>query len=1043
MSLNKKAPLMKEQYFMALEKAINEHGPKTMVLWRCGKFYEMYGLTKDAGLNHRFEHFPQYLECSTIINNMMVLHKDHFVDYKGGKYMYYTTGLPFTTIDRNCELLVNHGYTILIFEEGDVNTDWGMAEHYLPSDPKKKSHGCTDIISPGTNFNQFDNTLNKYIMCIWIEHVISRRKNVGEKYMVGLCAIDINTGAVFSDEYSFEKLKITNMYSTIGRFFYNYPSREIVVLFKCENTEILLQKCGIYSEKIHYINIGKEDCAPLYKNYRKQALNCTKQVYQYEVLKKHYSINEDELLYKKFPLSSMNYALSSFCFLIEFLNTHNKLLSEELYMPVVDQSSGHLKLETQALQQLNVLNTTKHRKMPSVWKIMDKARTAGGKRQMKYDLTHPIVDVGILNKNYDAIEYCLIHHDELDTLHREKMTNLSDIEKLLRSLCKGDVKLGKIKQLYSTMRMSDELINEAVIEKMTDLYGLIAIQSRKQTIMETNDEELPSVSAVLGETKKHIRDILSFYEKEVNVDVFMSASGNNFVPENYFNSSTYPEIKAAEESFRLWEARLNGFMEIWNAGINLNKPGKSACKLNHDANYTTLTCTTAQSNRYHSIPKSHESDEYKLDRIIRTKGSKKNTVCLDYKWCDGGKSENRMMVEYNRSLKEYKAVIKHGFEQLIGSLREMSKTLEGVNVFIRTLDCTITKAIVSKKNNFCKPVIVEDRCSYVDDPEASFVKARNVFHPIINILQMGERYVPNDVELGTNEQKGILLYGTNAVGKSSYIKSIGIMIIMAQSGMYVPAETCEYYPYEKLYTRITGDDDIYKGASTFAVEMSELITIENDADQKSLVLGDELCRGTDTISAVSIFASSLNELDRKRVSFIFATHLFKILEFDEIRDMKNMKIKHMSVIFNETTGTLEYNRKLKDGQCPQAYGIEVCKAMGRSPRLVNYATEIRLKYYPMQRSVLSYGTSNYNAKKIKGICENCGQNMSVDTHHLAKQSSADENGFIGNLHKNHKSNLMMVCKTCHDEFHAGADLDNQRVNRGGGQYDIKTWLKKR
>ena len=111
--------------------------------------------------------------------------------------------------------------------------------------------------------------------------------------------------------------------------------------------------------------------------------------------------------------------------------------------------------------------------------------------------------------------------------------------------------------------------------------------------------------------------------------------------------------------------------------------------------------------------------------------------------------------------------------------------------------------------------------------------------------------------MNNNELDGILLYGTNAVGKTSFIRALGISVIMAQAGLYVPASSYKYKPYKYIFTRILGNDNLFKGLSTFAVEMSELRTILRLADKNSLVLGDELCSGTESISAVSIFVAGV------------------------------------------------------------------------------------------------------------------------------------------------------------------------------------------
>jgi DNA mismatch repair protein MutS len=121
--------------------------------------------------------------------------------------------------------------------------------------------------------------------------------------------------------------------------------------------------------------------------------------------------------------------------------------------------------------------------------------------------------------------------------------------------------------------------------------------------------------------------------------------------------------------------------------------------------------------------------------------------------------------------------------------------------------------------------------------------------------------------LGFDKEDGILLYGTNAVGQSSLIRSIGICIILAQAGMFVPCSEFTFNPYDKIFTRILGNDDIFKGLSTFAVEMSELRTILNCSNENSLILGDELCSGTENDSALSIFPAGLDHLHKKKKHF--------------------------------------------------------------------------------------------------------------------------------------------------------------------------------
>jgi DNA mismatch repair protein MutS len=302
--------------------------------------------------------------------------------------------------------------------------------------------------------------------------------------------------------------------------------------------------------------------------------------------------------------------------------------------------------------------------------------------------------------------------------------------------------------------------------------------------------------------------------------------------------------------------------------------------------------------------------------------------------------------------------------------------------------------------------------------EGSYMKASEVRHPLIEHIQKNELYVTNDISLGSNTSKsGILLFGTNAVGKTSFIRAIGIIIIMAQTGLYVPCSSFEYSPYKAIFSRILGNDNLFKGLSTFAVEMSELRIILKMADQNSLVLGDELCSGTEIESALSLFCTGLIELHSKKSTFLFATHFHEITEYSEIQNLENLDIKHMAVHYDASKQCLIYDRKLSDGQGSRTYGLEVCKSLHMEDDFLEKAYQFRKKYFPESSGNLEHSNSRYNTKKIRGSCEKCHKKLAEETHHLSPQKNADKNGFIGTFHKNHPANLLSLCENCHLEIH--------------------------
>jgi DNA mismatch repair protein MutS len=189
-----------------------------------------------------------------------------------------------------------------------------------------------------------------------------------------------------------------------------------------------------------------------------------------------------------------------------------------------------------------------------------------------------------------------------------------------------------------------------------------------------------------------------------------------------------------------------------------------------------------------------------------------------------------------------------------------------------------------------------------------------------------------------------------------------------------------------------------------------------------LVLGDELCSGTESISAVSIFVAGVQMLASIGCSFIFATHLHEIIGYDEITSLHNVGMKHMSVIYDKENDCLVYNRKLQDGPGNNMYGLEVCKSLNLPQDFLDNAHNIRMKYHPESASLLDHKPSHFNANHIAGgMCENCKINPAIDVHHLVFQNEADENGIIKKkgltFKKNTKANLINLCQKCHDDIH--------------------------
>jgi DNA mismatch repair protein MutS len=223
---------------------------------------------------------------------------------------------------------------------------------------------------------------------------------------------------------------------------------------------------------------------------------------------------------------------------------------------------------------------------------------------------------------------------------------------------------------------------------------------------------------------------------------------------------------------------------------------------------------------------------------------------------------------------------------------------------------------VSKERGF--------NCPEIEEAEESSVEITHLRHPLVEASATRQSYVKHHVSLG--KTNGWLIYGMNASGKSTLMKATGICILLAQAGCFVPARTMCLAPFQAIYTRILNHDNLFAGLSSFAVEMSELRDILRHATPHTLVLGDELCAGTESISAQALVASGIQWLSKRRAKFMFATHLHDVPNLIDPQK-ERVEIWHLHVEYDPMTQKLIYDRSLRPGSGSTLYGLEVARAM--------------------------------------------------------------------------------------------------------------------
>lgn len=421
----------------------------------------------------------------------------------------------------------------------------------------------------------------------------------------------------------------------------------------------------------------------------------------------------------------------------------------------------------------------------------------------------------------------------------------------------------------------------------------------------------------------------------------------------------------------------------------------------------------------------NKDEEFVKFRVKKLTNSVKITSQYTDKLSDKIMKNRRRVINL---LKERYITIQEVYE------RRYSLLFDRVINYVADLDVSVSAAKVAQLNKHSRPNIVDI------ESDENFLQIMQLRHPLIEVQEDNGIYVPNDIVMGERSYlkeiekesimldtdlhngeaiNGVLLYGINSSGKSSLMKSIGIAVIMAQSGFFVSASFMKFSLFDSLFTRIVSKDNLAKGLSTFAVEMLEMKNIFNRATTRSLVLGDEISHGTETLSGVAIVASSIMKLSKIRCLSLFATHLHQLATMKEITTLKNVVNLHLSVEYDDKKDILIFNRILQSGSGSSIYGLEFAKSLHMDSEFLDTANTIRKRLaddFDELELLVKKKRSRYNKELYVTKCVICGA-VAEDVHHISQQSTADKDGFIGHFHQNHKHNLIPLCKEHHKQIH--------------------------
>jgi len=848
---------------------------------------------------------------------------------------------------------------------------------------KNRKRNVAEILSPGSNINITDKRSN-YMMVIIYEII--------NNYVIaGISGIDLSTGKTFIYEVGSTKDDPELATDEVFRMISTYNPIELIILGdKIEEKEKkkILKNLNINNILVHY---KWGDCK--YIEFFKNIVNQT-QILEKAFFMKKGLISIIELL----NMEKLTISREGFCCLLQFAYEHNADIIKELQIPEILENNNNMTIEFNSAVQLNILGLYQNDK-PLI-DVLNRCVTAFGSRYYKEKLLAPMINIKNINKSYDDIDKLLNNNNYLKI--RKSLANINDLERFKR------------KVLLNKVAPQDWINFNESMEACIEIYNILEDYDKDVCILST-------VNRIIN-TYKDILDM-------ENASKYNLADKNNLG--NIFKEGIYEDIdnivKNSKDAYKNIEIFCE---EINKIGIN----DSTLCKIDYndkDREY------------YINITKKRYEVALKNNKIVMSKFNKKpiSASSANYKITNKDTEKlSKNISAYNDEISEL--VLKY-YNEFVKMFIE--KNNDDIDILIKYLvrtDIAANNAKNAFDYRYKRPIISFNEQGECDEQEeqereSSFIDMKNMRHPLIERIQDELEYVGNDVKIN---KEGILLYGINASGKSSFMKAVGLNIIMAQSGMFVAAEKMVYYPYKRIFTRISGMDNIYKGMSSFTVEMTELRNILQRCNKYSLVIGDEICCGTESISGIAIVSAGIDTLINKGVSFIFATHLHELTEMSCIKEHINnnkLYVKHIKIDIGKNNEII-YNRKIQDGQGSNMYGLEVCKSLDMPLDFLKKAEIFRKEFTNLDKDLIKTKKSNYNKKKSVDKCEICDE-VAVETHHIKYQETADDNGFIGSSHKNSKHNLASLCKECHNKEHKGIIKINGYKQTSNGiilDYDI-------
>ena len=738
-------------------------------------------------------------------------------------------GVPFHSCEGYIQKLVAKGYKVAICEQTQNPAE---AKGLVKRDVIR-------VITPGTvvESGMLDESKNNYIASLY-----------SDGSDAGVCFCDVSTGQLFATELSGKSVA-----DEIKSQLISYNPHE-VLLGGTLATSVAL---GNFIEDKLIANVEK----PNEEEYT--------YLDSFDTILKHFGSKKAEKLKDSQMVILSLGALLSYLYKTQMTGLE-RISDVELYS--VNQ---YMKLDFNTRRNLELTQTmlTKEKRGSLLW-VLDKTRTAMGKRLMRSWIEQPLMNAAAIIRRHTAVEELL--NNTVKRLEiTAALTGILDIQRIMTKIVFGSANARELRSLASAcaeLPAIKSLLENSTSGYLKELFGSLDTLDDIYSLIDTAIVDEPPFTVREGGMIKE-----GFNPELDSVRFDMTGS-----------TSLLAQIEAGEREKTGIPKLKVGYNRVFGYFIEVTNSYKDLVPETYIRKQTLANCE-----RY-------ITQELK-DLEARILGAKDKSVAMEYEI----------------------------FTSIRKTVADNLARIEVTTSAIATLDVLCSLSNVASDNNYTRP----------DITLSSTLRLKNSRHPVVEALLRNSMFVPNDVYLDCEANRVAIITGPNMAGKSTYMRQVALIVLMAQMGSFVPCESAEIGIVDAIYTRVGASDDLAAGQSTFMVEMSEVANIVKNATAKSLLVFDEIGRGTSTFDGMSIARAVLEYVVNKKhlgAKTLFATHYHELTVLESLME----GVKNYNIAVKKRGDDITFLRKIVKGGADESYGIEVAKLAGIPETIIRRAKEI-------------------------------------------------------------------------------------------------------